>query len=234
MNKIFISFFIIINFLISANAQDIILKNDGLEISVKVLEITEEYVKFKDFDFQDGPTRNIRISEIIMITYANGKKEIFNKQDAKPDNQENSNETISSDLKGEFFRIGTNDEAMSTFFKMNNFDNYHNDFKSACNMRNKGKGLLGAGLGLMFGGTGLLVVGLFTSDILIYVGSTLMSVGEVLTIVSIPVSAVAGSRKKVIKNNFSKEYFGIDGYTYQPTLNFGCTSNGFISLSLNF
>ena len=63
---------------ISANAQDIILKKDASEIKAKVLEITDQQVKYKEFDFQNGPTRNINISEVFMITYENGKREVFN------------------------------------------------------------------------------------------------------------------------------------------------------------
>jgi|GEM_PF-772083 len=58
-------------------AQDVILKKDGSEINAKVLEITDQ-IKYKDFDFQSGPTRNVNISEVFMITYENGKKEVFN------------------------------------------------------------------------------------------------------------------------------------------------------------
>jgi hypothetical protein len=73
------SLIIVTGFGISVNAQDIILKQDGSEIKAKVLEITDQHVKYREFDFQDGPTRNINISEVFMITYENGKKELFNK-----------------------------------------------------------------------------------------------------------------------------------------------------------
>jgi hypothetical protein len=62
-----------------ACAQDVILKKDGSEIKAKVIEITDQQIKYKDFDFQDGPTRNLNISEVFMVTYENGQKEVFNK-----------------------------------------------------------------------------------------------------------------------------------------------------------
>ncbi|MEA4967608.1 MAG: hypothetical protein VB048_05770 [Bacteroidaceae bacterium] len=40
---------------------DVILLQNGEEIKAKVIEITDTQVKYKDFDFQDGPTRNINI-----------------------------------------------------------------------------------------------------------------------------------------------------------------------------
>ena len=52
-------------------SQDIILKQDGSEIKAKVIEITDQQVKYKEFDFQSGPTRNINTSDVFMITYEN-------------------------------------------------------------------------------------------------------------------------------------------------------------------
>ena len=79
MKKIFLIFIAVFGLVIIANAQDIILKKDGSEIEAKVIEITDQYVKYKDFNFQTGPIRNLKISEVFRITYENGKKEIFNK-----------------------------------------------------------------------------------------------------------------------------------------------------------
>jgi hypothetical protein len=62
---------------ISSFSQDIIVKRNGDEIKSKVLEITTETIKYKGFDFQDGPTRNIKISDVFMIIYENGKREKF-------------------------------------------------------------------------------------------------------------------------------------------------------------
>jgi len=67
-------------FAIFAKAQDVIIKKDASEIEAKVLEITDMQIKYKDFDFQDGPIRNINLSEVFMIIYQNGKREVFNKK----------------------------------------------------------------------------------------------------------------------------------------------------------
>ena len=79
MKKVFLTLAVIIGFGIAANAQDIILKKDGSEIKAKVIEVTDQQLKYKDFEFQNGPTRNINISEVFMVTYENGQKEVFNK-----------------------------------------------------------------------------------------------------------------------------------------------------------
>ena len=221
-------------------AQDIILKQDGSEIKVKVLEITDQQVKYKDYDFQSGPTRNINVSDVFMITYENGQKEVFKKQtptyETDPETHGRAYNTPSSDLKSEFDRIGTNDREMLSFFRRNNFTEQYHSFESACRMRNTGKSLLGTGSGLMLGGVIWIVFGF--SDMNLYwmsiAGYAFIGVGNVFAIVSIPISAVAGSKKKVIKNDFTRKTFGVDGYTYQPSLDFGITQSGGVGFTLKF
>ena len=57
--------------------QDVIVQQNGNEIEAKVLEIAEQTIKYKEYDFQEGPTRNISISDVFMIIYANGRREVF-------------------------------------------------------------------------------------------------------------------------------------------------------------
>ena len=80
MKKELLILVVVIGFIISVNAQDIILKQDGSEIIAKVIEITEQQIMYKEFEFQSGSTRNINVSEVFMITYENGQKEIFSTQ----------------------------------------------------------------------------------------------------------------------------------------------------------
>ncbi|KAA9339318.1 PQQ-binding-like beta-propeller repeat protein [Hymenobacter busanensis] len=62
----------------SVRAQDVIIKNDKSELSTKVVEITDEHIKYRLFDFQDGPIYNIRKAEVWMIIYEKGRREKFN------------------------------------------------------------------------------------------------------------------------------------------------------------
>lgn len=59
-------------------AQDIIIKQNGDEIKSKVIEITTTAIKYKEFEFMEGPLRNINITDVFMIIYQNGKREKFN------------------------------------------------------------------------------------------------------------------------------------------------------------
>ncbi|MFO8066569.1 MAG: hypothetical protein R6U11_03205 [Bacteroidales bacterium] len=60
-----------------SSAQDIIIKTDGNEIQSKVVEITGETIKYKEFEYLDGPIKNINISQVFMIIYENGRRETF-------------------------------------------------------------------------------------------------------------------------------------------------------------
>ena len=62
-------------------AQDVIYKTNGESMKVKVIELTEDgLIKYKDFDYLDGPTRNIKKTEVFMIRYENGKEEAVTTQ----------------------------------------------------------------------------------------------------------------------------------------------------------
>jgi hypothetical protein len=58
-------------------SQDIIIKNDKVEIKAKVIEIQEDLIKYKLFESQEGPVRNIQISDVFMVIYESGKRESF-------------------------------------------------------------------------------------------------------------------------------------------------------------
>ncbi|TLM97028.1 outer membrane protein assembly factor BamB family protein [Hymenobacter jeollabukensis] len=62
----------------SAHAQDVIIKNDKSEISAKVIEITEDHIKYRLSDFLDGPLYNVRKTDVWMIIYEKGRREKFN------------------------------------------------------------------------------------------------------------------------------------------------------------
>ena len=88
-------------------AQDIIVKQNGDEIKSKILEITSETIKYKEFDFQDGPTRNINISDVFMVIYENGKREKFTTTESQTSNNDTKNEVSNNDYKGNYFMLGT-------------------------------------------------------------------------------------------------------------------------------
>lgn len=65
-------------------AQDTITLKNGEEIEAKVLEITPDIIKYKKFNNLDGPTISILKSEVFMIKYENGTKDVFGVEDKEP------------------------------------------------------------------------------------------------------------------------------------------------------
>ena len=58
-------------------AQDMITKKTGEDISAKVLEVTSSEVKYKKTDNLEGPIFTILKSEVLIIRYKNGTKDVF-------------------------------------------------------------------------------------------------------------------------------------------------------------
>lgn len=77
MEIVFIVSFFLLAFAGKAFSQDIIIKKDKSEIKVKVIEIQETSIKYKPFEFLDGPLRSISISDVSSIKYENGNIETF-------------------------------------------------------------------------------------------------------------------------------------------------------------
>ncbi|GHT10260.1 hypothetical protein FACS189426_10180 [Bacteroidia bacterium] len=63
----------------TSNAQDIITKLNGDEIQAKVTEVSIAEVKYKRFSNLSGPVYMIQSSEIFMIKYEDGDKDLFDK-----------------------------------------------------------------------------------------------------------------------------------------------------------
>lgn len=61
----------------TAQAQDLLTKRNGEELLVKVLEISPNEVKYRRADNPDGPLISVWRTDMFMIRYANGTKELF-------------------------------------------------------------------------------------------------------------------------------------------------------------
>ena len=60
-----------------AHAQDLLTKRSGEEVQVKVLEITPLEIKYRRTDNPDGPLISVYKTDVFMVRYANGAKEVF-------------------------------------------------------------------------------------------------------------------------------------------------------------
>jgi hypothetical protein len=87
MRKVFLIFALMALTVIGAEAQDLITKRNGSELNVKVIEIGENEVKYRNSGDDSGPLRTISKSEIFRIKYANGSTDVFNQTQPQPQPQ---------------------------------------------------------------------------------------------------------------------------------------------------
>lgn len=83
-------------------AQDVITTKSGDDIKAKVLEVNTTEIKYKKIDNIDGPIFSVLKSEVLIIRYENGTKDIFTS--SKP-----INETKSSSLSDDPYMQGKED-----------------------------------------------------------------------------------------------------------------------------
>jgi hypothetical protein len=84
-------------------SQDVITNKSGEDIQAKILEVGQTEIKYKKFDYQNGPIFSIAKSEVLMIRYENGSKDIFNEE------KKTENISSSSSSSGDLFIKGQAD-----------------------------------------------------------------------------------------------------------------------------
>lgn len=59
------------------SAQDLLVRNNGEEMEVKVLEVSRDYVKYRKLSNLNGPVFTVSVADIFMIKYEDGTKTVF-------------------------------------------------------------------------------------------------------------------------------------------------------------
>jgi hypothetical protein len=62
---------------INMKAQDLILLKNGNELDAKVMEVNVSEIKYKKSDNPDGPSYSVQRSDVFLIKYKNGTKDII-------------------------------------------------------------------------------------------------------------------------------------------------------------
>lgn len=84
---------------IIATDCDIILLESGEEISVNVVEITPDLIKYKKCDREKGPLISISKEDVFMIKYHDGTKEKITHINSRGNNTDKIDDTTSSTSK---------------------------------------------------------------------------------------------------------------------------------------
>ena len=77
MTKYIYSFIALVSISMNSFSQDVITPVLGNDIQAKVIEVTKTDIAYKKWDNPNGPTLIIAKSDVLVISYADGKKEVL-------------------------------------------------------------------------------------------------------------------------------------------------------------
>jgi len=82
-------------------SQDIIFFQNGDELNAKVLEIGTNEIKYKRFDNLEGPVFTINKSDVFMIKYKNGTKDVFTNVNKNTNSEKNEESVMATYADGQ-------------------------------------------------------------------------------------------------------------------------------------
>ena len=202
------------------SAQDIITKNDGTDIQAKVMEVGQSQISYKKFSNPNGPTYTLDLSEILMITYENGEREMYNTAAEKKSSLPQGVMTYNSwSGKISVGGVTIEDEMLDRYFSPDDFQL----FKSGKSVSTVGSILAFAGA-LPFGySIGYMGAAGETDE----TNMAFLIGGGAVMVTGIVVSSLGGKKMKRAMANYNS------ALTFQPEFHFGATANG-IGLAVVF
>jgi hypothetical protein len=78
--------------------NDVIILKNGKEIESKVLEVSPSEIKYKKIDNLEGPLFTINKSDVFMIKYQNGSKDVFGDMEEKSNAEDRINNAVNNDM----------------------------------------------------------------------------------------------------------------------------------------
>lgn len=77
MKKAIVLIVMAMSLLPGLRAQDVITFKDGTDVNAKVLEVTTNEIKYKKFSNPNGPIFTVNKSDVLIIRYENGERDVF-------------------------------------------------------------------------------------------------------------------------------------------------------------
>ena len=72
-------------FVFNSFASDILITNDSKRIEAKIIEVSKTEIRYKDPNFEDGPTFVIPTSDLNSILFSNGQVKTYNNSEREPE-----------------------------------------------------------------------------------------------------------------------------------------------------
>ena len=188
-------------------------------------------VRYKNYNYQDGPTHVIKKSDIASIIYQNGEVEVFSQQkeaetikaeQAQTPKGEPVKEASATDYH--YFKSLSDDDDMSDFLQKNDPEGSYRYFRNGEKLSSTGKklmipGIVLTGVGgiawitsyIVFNQTGYDENGLYLDNTAVWwmipTGAAIFAIGQTCLLASIPLQAVGGVLKERGKRNYEGKYF---------------------------
>lgn len=99
MKNISLILFFFFGIMNASFTQDVITKTNGDQIEAKVLEIGRDVIKYNKSEDSDGIIYNIKKSDVFMIKYKNGTKDVFGLKDKKEPQENELDAPTTNDQK---------------------------------------------------------------------------------------------------------------------------------------
>lgn len=220
----------------SLRAQDIIIKSNGDEIQSKVIEIGNDEIRYKNFSNPNGPTYVIRKSEVFMIRYQNGGKDVFantQQEQNNYNNQRNYNASNDSPLTYTSYNEVTMDGRKLTWAELDAL--LSKSSPQAYELFRTGRAKVSSGTADLVCGLAFIV-----SSVPFYLfnfyGSSYLAVGFDVVGTALFVSAfgIMEAGKARIRHAYDEYNNNITRNRNNVSLNFGITSTGGIGVALKF
>lgn len=241
-------------------AQDIIVLHSGDSIQAKVLEVTDNNISYKKFNYQDGPTHILEVKKIKLIRWQTGEIQKFYESDDKayilPDSIRRNLPFIIDKSKSELFLDNgktIKQEEFKTLLQEHNLNDLLASYNSGIKMDRLGTGLLIGGLSGIVG-TNLILAGiaiaLLSSNTIqenvelefllagsgfgLYTAFIFNMIALTATLgVSLPFLIIGKNKQSRVINNYNEMVRPPIEQAQRVSLNLGATSSGF-GLTLRF
>ena len=199
MKKLYL-FILAIALSIAANAQDTIIFLNGDIQVVKVTEVSKTQIKYLLWDSQEGPVYVQEVSDIYMIKYHNGTKEIY----------EQSQTLTLSDTKSTTYygRLERREETLllngKTLSKEEALSvlgqERYNTFTEGLSQSSSGGGYLFSSIAFALGGVAILAMSHDESSV---IGWIMLGVADVLLPIGIVLKSVGNGRANWAVNDYN-------------------------------
>ncbi|MBQ6047019.1 MAG: hypothetical protein IJL38_05265 [Bacteroidales bacterium] len=214
MKKLYFFFVILFFAAVSSYAQDTIVFRNGDEVQAKILEVSDTEMKYYLWDNLNGPVYKKNISDIFMVKYSSGYKEVYDKvkndsynKSYIPSLRENNVMTRNRSYLGINGKQLTDEDLRFLLTP----DEYKT-FMSARNQRKFGVAGFCAGLGVCVIG-GVIMANNPTGGIICLIA------GEIITDIGLPFVFIGNGRMNWVVRNYNARVNGETvSMTFHPSL----------------